>query len=155
MTIKKLTAEEEAEFEAYLAWELENNHPLVALEVVGPYTLHLTFDDGLERTIDFKPVLWGKTQAYLFDLAFFNQAYINRDGILSWPPEPGHEMPGAPAGTPTVDFNPAYLYCWPEVVEELTERARAWHEQQAKREGLQLTADSLEPESEQISGREP
>ena len=36
------------------------NHPIhrvVAFKIVGPYSIHVQFEDGLERTIDFEPML--------------------------------------------------------------------------------------------------
>ena len=32
---------------------------VVDFEIVGPYTLSVTFDDGTSQTIDFEPVLYG------------------------------------------------------------------------------------------------
>ena len=43
------------------------------LEIVGPYTLRLSFDDNTEQTIDFQPVLAGEIYRPLRDLSLFNQ----------------------------------------------------------------------------------
>jgi putative transcriptional regulator len=104
----KLSAEEKAYFEQ----ELADSHAVVSFEIVGPYTLHLIFDDNTEQTINFEPVLYGELWGHLRDLDFFNEVFIDRTGVLTWPN-------GA-------DFNPATLYRWPEIVDELAERARQW-----------------------------
>jgi hypothetical protein len=113
MKKQKLTDEQRAEFEQ----ELADSHAVVAFEIVGPYTLHLTFDDGVEHTINFKPALWGEMMKPLFDLSFFNQVYMDDTGVLTWPN-------GA-------DWNPAYLYRWPEYEDELIALAAQWHLQHA------------------------
>jgi hypothetical protein len=43
-----------------------------AFQVVGPYTLRVTFDDRTEQTIDFKPVLAGELTGPLRELSLFN-----------------------------------------------------------------------------------
>jgi hypothetical protein len=92
----------------YFRQEHEDSHPVVAFEVVGPYSLHLTFDDGTERTIDFEPALrqvfTGPLYEPMLDPAYFVQVTIDRNGILTWPN-------GA-------DFNPAYVYNWPKHVQD-------------------------------------
>jgi hypothetical protein len=133
-----LTTEQEAEIEAYLKWELENSHDVVAFEIVAPYTIHMTFDDGKEQTINFKPLLWGVHGSLLHDEKLFNQAFLYH-GQLSWLPD--GEAPGAPPGTPTVDFNPAFLYTWPEMKEEMIEQANEWRAAQAKE-----TQDATQPD---------
>ena len=107
-TKHRITPEEKAYFEQ----ELADSHAVVAFEIVGPYTLHLTFDDGVQHTINFKPALWGKMMEPLFELDFFNQVYIDEFGMLTWPN-------GA-------DFNPATLYRWPDYADELAARAAEW-----------------------------
>ena len=91
-------------------------HPIVRVrnfQVVGPYTLRVTFDDGTEQVIDFQPVLAGELFAPLRDLKLFNQVWIDPEvHTLVWPS-------GA-------DFDPATLHNWPEHVEALAARAQKW-----------------------------
>ena len=93
-----------------------NVHPLhrvVSLEIVGPCVLSLTFEDGLVRTIDFRPVLRGEMFGPLRDATVFNQVSIDPQAhTLVWPN-------GA-------DFDPAMLHDWPEVEAALIERAAQW-----------------------------
>jgi hypothetical protein len=92
------------------------NHPIFRVcdvAVVGPYTLRVTFDDGTEQVIDFRPVLAGKLFGPLADLAVFNQVRIDPEAhTLVWPN-------GA-------DFDPATLHDWPEYVAALAAQARRW-----------------------------
>lgn len=96
------------EARAYYEQEHKDSHPVVAFEVVGPQSLHVTFDDGTERTIDFAPALrrlfTGVMYDPLADPAYFAQVVIDRNGILTWPNG--------------IDFNPAYIYDWPKYVDE-------------------------------------
>lgn len=82
-------------------------------KIIGPYELHVAFDDGVERIIDFRPVLEGALFGPLQDLAIFNQVVIDPEsGTLTWPNE--------------ADFDPADLHDWPEVKDEFAERAQGW-----------------------------
>ena len=98
------------------------NHPIFrvrTVEVVGPFTLRVAFDDCTQRVIDFRPVLAGALFAPLADPAVFNQVRIDPDThTLVWPN-------GA-------DFDPATLHDWPGCVAFLTARARQWEEDAAK-----------------------
>jgi hypothetical protein len=86
--------------------------------VVDDYVLGVTFDDGTEQIIDFRPVLAGKLLGPLRDLALFNQVQIDREvHTLVWPN-------GA-------DFDPATLHDWPEHVGALEALARKWEPQSA------------------------
>jgi hypothetical protein len=105
-TKSTLTPEEEAETRAYLKWEHENSHRVERFEIVGPYTLRLRFDNGVEKVINFQDYLfdpshkaWGAT---LRDLDFFNQVYIDDCGMLAWPNRFDF---GSPLGA-------AMLYTW-------------------------------------------
>ncbi len=79
-------------------------HPIYRVcsaEIVGPYTLSVTFDDRAERTINFLPMLTGELYEPLRDLALFNQVQVDPEVYtLVWPN-------GA-------DFDPATLHDWPE-----------------------------------------
>ena len=89
-------------------------HPIyriVGFENVGPYTLRVKFDDGHEREIDFKPVLFGELYGPLKDDKLFNQVDIDPDAhTLVWPN-------GA-------DFDPGTLREWPKYVQEIERIAR-------------------------------
>jgi hypothetical protein len=88
-------------------------HRVTAFRIVGAYTLSVTFADGTEQRIDFKPVLHGALFGPLQDPATFNQVTLDPEvGTLVWPN-------GA-------DFDPATLHDWPQVREELATRARTW-----------------------------
>ena len=82
--------------------------------IVGPYTLRVTFDNGVERLINFAPVLAGYYYAPLRDLNFFNQVRLDPEvHTLVWPN-------GA-------DFDPATLYSWDQGDGvELAQRAAHW-----------------------------
>ena len=86
------------------------------VEIAGPYTLHLTFDDGTEQAIDFSPVLYGHYYAPLRDINLFNQVRLDPEvHTLVWPN-------GA-------DFDPATLYNWYQGDgAELAQKASGWRQ---------------------------
>jgi hypothetical protein len=92
-------------------------HPIYrvrAVEIVGPFTLRIEFDDRTEQTIDFQPILAGELYGPLKDITLFNQVRIDPEAhTLIWPN-------GA-------DFDPATLHDWPDHVEYLAARARRWN----------------------------
>lgn len=89
-------------------------HPIYRVcsaEIVGPYTLHITFDDCTEQTINFQSMLAGELYGPLCDLEVFNQVRVDPEvHTVVWPN-------GA-------DFDPATLHDRPEQTAELSERAR-------------------------------
>jgi hypothetical protein len=87
------------------------------VEIAGPYTLRITFDDGTKRVINFAPVLNGYYYAPLRDLALFNQVRLDPEvHTVVWPN-------GA-------DFDPATLYKWDQGDGvELAQRAAQWRQQ--------------------------
>jgi len=94
-------------------------HQMVSVtnfEIVGPYTLQISFDDATEQIINFEPVLAGFYYSPLRDLAFFNQVQLDTEiHTLVWPN-------GA-------DFDPATLYNWQRGDgAELALRATQWRE---------------------------
>jgi hypothetical protein len=95
------------------------NHPICRVcdfQIVGPHRLHVVFDDGSNRTIDFSSVLGGELLGPLQDLNLFNQVRIDPEvHTLVWPN-------GA-------DFDPATLRDWPQHVDALTKQAHSWHPQ--------------------------
>jgi hypothetical protein len=92
------------------------NHPIyrvVAFERVAPYTLRVKFDDGLERRIDFRPILAGELYGPLRDPTIFSQVQLDPEvWTLVWPN-------GA-------DFDPATLHDWPQHFDTLLARAQQW-----------------------------
>jgi hypothetical protein len=92
------------------------NHPIhrvMAFQIVGPYSLRVRFEDGLERTIDFSPVLAGELFGPLRDGSLFQQVRLDVEAqTLVWPN-------GA-------DFDPATLYDWPRYAEVFAAQAKQW-----------------------------
>ncbi len=87
---------------------------VVDFRIMGPYTLHITFEDGAERIVNFEPVLHGYYYAPLGDLDMFNQVRLDEAiGTLVWPND--------------ADFDPATLYHWHQGAgEELAQRSARW-----------------------------
>jgi hypothetical protein len=84
---------------------------VVRFGFTGPYTLRVTFDDGQEREIDFRPVLAGELYGPLLDEGLFCQVEIDPEvHTLVWPN-------GA-------DFDPETLHDWPQYVEAMSELAK-------------------------------
>ena len=92
------------------------NHPIYrvqSFEIVGPFTLRIGFDDGVEQTIDFLPTLAGDLFGPLRNLELFNQVRIDPEvKTLVWPN-------GA-------DFDPATLHEWTANEAAFRELARRW-----------------------------
>lgn len=58
----------------------------ISVRVVRPYVIDVLFDDGVRRTIDLEPELWGPVFEPLRDFALFQQAAIDPvGGSISWP----------------------------------------------------------------------
>ena len=97
------------------------SHPIyrvTGFEIVGPYVLRVSFDDGSAQTIDFRPVLAGELYAPLNDIEVFNKVRLDPEvHTLVWPN-------GA-------DFDPATLHEWPSLEQLLSERAKRWQMVQA------------------------
>lgn len=86
---------------------------VIGFEVIRPYTLHVKFDDGTEREIDFRPVLAGEIYSALRDERLFNQVEIDPEThTLVWPN-------GA-------DFDPETLHEWPKYADALKQMAAEW-----------------------------
>jgi hypothetical protein len=74
---------------------------VVAVQVIKPYVVEVTFEDGLRRQVDIEPLLWGEVFQPLRDPAFFAQVRVDPDsGTIAWPN-------GA-------DLSPEFLYYGPE-----------------------------------------
>ena len=88
-------------------------HRVKSFKIETPFVLQVQFEDGTERTIDFKPVLVGELFGPLRDPALFNQVQIDPEvHTLVWPN-------GA-------DFDPATLHDWPAYKQALIAQARRW-----------------------------
>ena len=88
-------------------------HDVVDFEIVGDYRLRVAFDDGTKQEIDFSPVQFGEMYGPLRNLKMFNQVRLDCEvATLVWPN-------GA-------DFDPWMLHEWPNLIDELAERARRW-----------------------------
>jgi hypothetical protein len=86
--------------------DLDVYYDVTDVEIVGPFTLHLTFDDETEQVIDFAEVLHGPVFEPLRNLDLFNQVQLNKDtGTIEWPT-------GA-------DFSPAVLHDWPQYKDKI------------------------------------
>ena len=58
----------------------------VAVEVLRPYVIEVTFDDSTRRQIDMEPELWGPVFEPLRDPALFAQAAVDPAfGSVYWP----------------------------------------------------------------------
>ena len=91
-------------------------HPIYRITSVvwvPPYSLRLGFNDGLTRTIDFKPILEGELYGPLRDPQVFAQVMIDKDiHTVVWP-----------CGA---DFDPATLHDWPEHEAAFLAAAKRW-----------------------------
>src|SRR5579872_2765454 len=72
---------------------------VVGVEVVGPYVLSLTFDDGTTKIADVRPILEGPVFEPLHDTDFFARVVADPTcGTIVWPngadfaPEALHEL---------------------------------------------------------------
>lgn len=96
-------------------------HPIyrvVSCAVAAPFTLHLRFDDGLERRIDFSSVLAGEMFGPLRDVGLFNQVRVDPEvHTVVWPN-------GA-------DFDPATLHDWPAHEAAFRALAEQWEHARA------------------------
>ena len=92
------------------------DHPLYRVtwcKVVEPFVVSVRFDDGVQRRIDFRPVLRGELYGALRDRTLFKKVRIDPDTrTLVWPN-------GA-------DFDPATLHDWPDAGPRMIDMARGW-----------------------------
>ena len=92
------------------------NHPMYrveSFEQLRPYTLRITFDDGLSRVVNFEGILFGELFGPLRDPYEFARVTIDPEvRTLVWPS-------GA-------DFDPAILHDWPEHERSFRRAAEKW-----------------------------
>ena len=61
-------------------------HVVTAVEVLRPYVLAVTFDDGTRREVDVEPLLFGEMFEPLRDYECFEQATVDPVlGTVVWP----------------------------------------------------------------------
>lgn len=57
---------------------------VVQAELRGGYKIHLTFNDGLERTVDFKQWIDGPVFEPLKESSYFERFFVD-GGTVAWP----------------------------------------------------------------------
>ena len=78
-------------------------YKVMSFKITGTYTLTISFDDGVTRTIDFLPVLAGQIYGPLCNVDLFSKVKIDPEiHTLVWPNG--------------IDFDPETLHDWPENV---------------------------------------
>jgi hypothetical protein len=88
-------------------------HHVVSFEHVAPFTLRVSFDEGVAQVVDFRPVLEGELYGPLRDPTLFNQVRLDSEAYtLVWPN-------GA-------DFDPATLHNWPEAGAAMRRLTEKW-----------------------------
>jgi hypothetical protein len=88
-------------------------HKVTGFDVVGPYRIRVTFEDGVVRLIDLGAILEGELYGPLRDLELFNAVSLDPEvHTLVWPN-------GA-------DFDPATLHDWPEHEAGMVALAKRW-----------------------------
>jgi hypothetical protein len=77
---------------------VEQLHDMTAVDVVGPFRLHLTFEDGTVGDVDLGKREWRGVLEPLADPAYFARVRIDPEaGTIAWPngvdlaPEPLYE----------------------------------------------------------------
>ena len=71
---------------------------VIAVEVIPPYGLHLTFDDGVIRDVDLAGELWGPVFESLKDPAFFAQVCVDHGTVVG--PTESTSIPASSTATP-------------------------------------------------------
>ena len=88
-------------------------HKVTGFEVVGPYSLRVSFEDRVTRTIDFSSILNGELFGPLRNLKVFEAVSLDPEvHTLVWPN-------GA-------DFDPTTLHDWPEHEAAMKKMACGW-----------------------------
>ena len=86
---------------------------ILGFKLVGPYSLHVMFDDGIERRVDLEGILEGEVFGPLKDPRLFAQVDLDPEThTLVW-------SNGA-------DFDPETLHEWPKYAKEMREMAQIW-----------------------------
>lgn len=94
------------------------DHTIIKIKSVATpalYKIRVVFADDTEQTIDLEPMLFGPMYGPLREPSMFHSVEVDHEvGTIVWPN-------GA-------DFDPATLYKWQSVKNELAERALGWKE---------------------------
>lgn len=94
-------------------------HHVVGFEQAGDYQLRVRFEDGLERIIDFEPILWGELYGPLRDPEMFGTVRVDPEfKTLVW--ENG------------ADFDPSILHDWPQHEPEWQVLVARWRRHSAQ-----------------------
>ena len=84
---------------------------ILNFKLIGPYALHVVFDDGVERTVDLEGVLEGEVFGSLKDPRLFEKVDLDPEThTLVWPN-------GA-------DFDPETLHEWPKYAKSMKDMAQ-------------------------------
>ncbi len=90
-------------------------YKVTEFEIVAPYTLYVTFDDGTTQTINLEPILYGPIYGPLRNLELFNQVRLDEEVFtLIWPND--------------ADFDPETLRNWPDYKDVWIQRAKQWQQ---------------------------
>lgn len=82
-------------------------------QIVGPYTLHIIFDDKTVQVINFEPTLHGRLLSPLRDQQFFNQVRLDQEiRNLVWPNDAA--------------FDPEALHNWPLHKDAFIAMVQSW-----------------------------
>ena len=89
-------------------------HKVVDFQLLGQYRVKVRFADGVDRIIDFEPVLYGELFGPLRDLDLFSKVTLDRCAhTLVWPN-------GA-------DFDPETLHEWYRYEAAMVAMAKTWN----------------------------
>lgn len=58
---------------------------IIKVKLLGDFLLSLTFNDGVTKEIDFRPLIGEGISSKLLDTAYFNQVTIDNGGGIEWP----------------------------------------------------------------------
>ena len=79
---------------------MKNILKVTAAKVVGAYSLLVTFNDGVTKQVNLRPLLWGPVFEPLLDPAYFARMTLDPAfGVPTWPnradlaPEALHALP--------------------------------------------------------------
>ena len=59
---------------------------ITEMEHVGTYSLKVTFNDGITKRVNLRPLLWGEGFEPLRDPGRFSEVYLDKKiGTVAWP----------------------------------------------------------------------
>lgn len=93
--------------------DMHTLYRITSAEVLRPYVLRVSFNDGTERDIDLEPILHGELYGPLRDPSLFAQVVVDPQvETVTWPN-------GA-------DFDPETLRNWPDYEADWVQLAHSW-----------------------------